>query len=497
MGRPSNPDPDRGGERHNCGPLVTSTNRTWVLSPGVLYIQKAVLMKISEGVLMRNACLILLMLLSLGVGTAMAGPCPPGPPASRADGTVAGIAVPGGTQYYFTDALLAGFDCFEQLSAWFPSYIHSTNSVNPAHEVVDMAYAVEGTATFFNVVVPTSGNYTLTVRYAFASGLFPGVTDRPEGIKVNGVVITNDMHFPITGNFETFENSSIVVPLNAGKNTVQMFNIASASVSRADTLTITAGGSSTCGGVPTAPGSLSALTVSGNQINLNWSSSAAPSGCTVGSYSVFRSTTSGFTPSGSNQIASGITGTTYDDATPLCNTTYHYVVEALDSAGSSAGSTQATATTSACPVTTGVQINSGGPAVAPFIADTDFAGGGTINHANVINLSGITNPAPMAVYQSARVGNFSYTVSGFTPGSSHTVRLHFAETFFKTTGSRTFNVSINGTAVLTNFDVVATAGTINKAVIEQFTEPASSTGNYVITFTSVINQSLLSGLEIQ
>jgi hypothetical protein len=410
---------------------------------------------------------------------------------------VAGVAVPGGTQYYFTDALLAGFDCFEQLSAWFPSYIHSTNSVNPAHEVVDMAYAVEGSATFFNVVVPTSGNYTLTVRYAFASGLFPGVTDRPEGIKVNGVVITNDMHFPITGNFETFENSSIVVPLNAGKNTVEMFNIASASISRADTLTITAGGSSACVGVPTAPGSLSASTASANQINLNWSPSTAPAGCTIGSYSVFRSTTAGFAPSGSNQIASGLASTSYDDPKAVCNTTYYYLVEALDAAGSSAGSTQAMATTSACPVTSGVQINCGGPAAAPFIADADFAGGGTINHTNTINLSGVTNPAPMAVYQTARTGNFSYTLSGFNPSSSHTVRLHFAETYFKTTGSRTFNVSINGVTVLTNFDVLATAGTINKAVIEQFTEPASSSGDYVITFTSVINQSLVSGIEVQ
>ena len=446
---------------------------------------------------MKHALCLFAILLVFSVGTAMAGSCPPGPPTSRADGTAAGVAVPGGTQYYFEYALLANFDCFEQLSSWFPSYFTSSNAIAPNHVVVDMAYAASATATWFNVVVPTSGNYTLTVRYAYASGLFPGVNDRPEGISVNGVVITNDMHFPITGNFETYENSSIVVPLNAGKNTVQIFNIASASISRADALTITAGGSTSCTGVPSAPGGLSATTASSTQINLSWTASTAPSGCSVSSYSVYRSTTSGFTPSSSNLIASGITGTTFDDTTAVCNTTYHYVVEAFDANGASAPSTQANATTSACPTTTSIQINSGGPAVSPFVADEDFSGGSTINHANTIDLSGVTNPAPLAVYQTARVGNFSYTISGFNPGSSHTVRLHFAETYFSTAGSRTFNVSINGTQVLTNFDVFATAGAQNKAVIEQFSEPASSTGNYVIAFSSVVNQSLISGIEIQ
>lgn len=446
---------------------------------------------------MKRAAPLLAILLFLGIGTAMGGTCPPGPPTSRGDGTIAGVAVSGGSQYYFKDALLANFDCFEQLSSWFPSYFTSSNSISPTHGVVDMAYAASATATWFNVVVPTTGNYTLTVRYAYASGLFPGVTDRPEGISVNGVVITSDMHFPITGNFETFENSSITVPLNAGKNTVQMFNIASASISRADALTITAGGSSTCGGVPSAPSGLSATVASSTQINLNWTASTAPAGCSVSSYSVFRSTTAGFTPSSSNQIASAVTSTIFDDTAAVCATKYYYAVEALDSDGASAASTQASATTSACPTTSSIQINSGGPAVAPFIADADFSGGGTISHANTINLSGVTNPAPMAVYQTARTGNFSYTIPNFSPGSSHTVRLHFAETFFTTTGSRTFNVSINGTTVLTNFDIVAAAGVGNKAVIEQFTEPASSTGNYVITFTSVVNQSLISGIEIQ
>ncbi len=228
---------------------------------------------------------------------------------------VAGVPVAGGMQYYFKDALLGGFDCFEQLGAWFPSYFTSSSSISPNHELVDMAYAAQGTATFLNVVVPASGNYTLTFRYAYASGLFPGVTDRPEGIMVNGVVVSNNLHFPITGSFTTFQNSSLVVPLNAGKNTIQMLNIASASIARADAMTVLPVGGISCGGVPSTPGGLNAQAVSTSQITLSWSGSIAPAGCTVGSYSVFRSTTAGFTPTGANQIATGLPTTMYDDTT--------------------------------------------------------------------------------------------------------------------------------------------------------------------------------------
>ena len=243
--------------------------------------------------------------------------------------------------------------------------------------------------------------------------------------------------------------------------------------------------------IPTAPSNLSATAVSGSQVNLSWTASTAS--CNVG-YSIFRSTTSGFTPSGANQIASGVFATTFSDTTAAPSTTYFYVVEGVDPAGSSGPSNQAPATTG--PAITNIAINAGGPAVSPFLADEDFNGGSTINHANTINTSGVTNPAPAAVYQTARVGNFTYTIPGFGGGSTQTVRLHFAETFFTTAGSRTFNVSINGTQVLTNFDIFATAGAQNKAVIEEFNEPANSSGQYVITFTSVVNQSLVSGIEI-
>ena len=251
--------------------------------------------------------------------------------------------------------------------------------------------------------------------------------------------------------------------------------------------------SATSCGAPSAPANLSAIAVSSSRINLSWN--AAQASCPI-SYSVFRSTVNGFTPSTINQISSGLTSTSIPDTGLAASTTYYYRVEAVDSAGPSAASSQASATTSASTCAS-ICIDSGSTtAVAPFLADIDFTGGTTIDHANTIDLSKVTDPAPMDVYQNARTDNFTYTISGFTAGSSHTVRLHFAETYFATTGSRTFNVTINGTQVLTDFDILKAAGGKNVANIQQFTVNANSSGQFVITFTSVANNSLISGIEI-
>ncbi len=87
---------------------------------------------------------------------------------------------------------------------------------------------------------------------------------------------------------------------------------------------------------------------------------------------------------------------------------------------------------------------------------------------------------------------------------SYTVRLHFAEIYWGTpnsgntggAGSRTFNVSINGTPALTNFDIYATAGGANKAIVEPFTTTANGSGQITISYTTVKDNAKSSGIEI-
>ncbi len=145
-----------------------------------------------------------------------------------------------------------------------------------------------------------------------------------------------------------------------------------------------------------------------------------------------------------------------------------------------------------------VQINAGGPAVAPFIADTDFTGGmAGASTSNTITTTGVTNPAPQAVYQTNHVGpSFSYTIPNLASGAAYTVRLHFAETYWTQAGQRTFNVSINSQSVLSKFDIVATAGGANKAVVKEFTATAGGSGTITIQFTSVVDQAQINGIEV-
>ncbi len=129
------------------------------------------------------------------------------------------------------------------------------------------------------------------------------------------------------------------------------------------------------------------------------------------------------------------------------------------------------------------RINCGGGDAAPFAADQYASIGSTASTGSVIDSSGVSNPAPQAVYQSVRYGNFSYVLPNLTPGASYTVRLHFCENYWTQAGGRSFNVAINGSPVLTNFDIFAAAGGQFKAVAKQFNAAADASGQITVGFS--------------
>jgi len=236
---------------------------------------------------------------------------------------------------------------------------------------------------------------------------------------------------------------------------------------------------------PTAPTGVNGI-LGNNQVTINWTS---VTGAT--SYNVKRSLVSGgpYTTITSPATNSGT------DTGVSSGTTYYYVVSAVNTGGESANSGEVGVNVIPPPL---FAVNCGnGGAVGQFAADADFTGGSTGNVGATITTTGLVNPAPQAVYQSYRLSMTNYTIPGFTPGASYVVRLHFAETFWSGTGSRTFNVVINSGTVLTGFDINATAGGKNIATIQQFTLPADSNGQFVVVFQKVKDNPVINGIEIR
>jgi hypothetical protein len=145
------------------------------------------------------------------------------------------------------------------------------------------------------------------------------------------------------------------------------------------------------------------------------------------------------------------------------------------------GSKTATLTVNPVPAFTPVRINSGGPAYTdsqgqPWKADTGYTGGSPYSVTNTIS-----NTSDPTLYKTSRYGaSFSYAISA--PAGTYSVTLKFAEPVWSAAGKRVFNVTINGTTVLSKFDIFAAAGAEFKAIDETFT--VTSSGTITIKFTA-------------
>jgi hypothetical protein len=128
-----------------------------------------------------------------------------------------------------------------------------------------------------------------------------------------------------------------------------------------------------------------------------------------------------------------------------------------------------------------ILVNAGGPAYTDsqaqvWSADKNFSGGSAASTTHAI-----ANTADPKLYQTERYGNFTYQFT--VPNGTYNIALKFAEFYWTGVGKRIFNVAINGTPVLTNFDIIAAVGAPYTAIDKTFAT-VTSTGTVTIQFTS-------------
>src|ERR1700677_3912625 len=139
-----------------------------------------------------------------------------------------------------------------------------------------------------------------------------------------------------------------------------------------------------------------------------------------------------------------------------------------------------------------VLVYGSGSAGSGFTADNYYSGGsegtntsgsnGFIDFANTA-----ANPIQPNNWNTFRYGASTYVIPDLTAGDSYQVRLYFLDWQNTQTGQRVFNVDINGTAVLSNFDIVQAAGNAGGdgtyiGCEENFNETADANGDVTIAF---------------
>ena len=142
------------------------------------------------------------------------------------------------------------------------------------------------------------------------------------------------------------------------------------------------------------------------------------------------------------------------------------------------------------PVESGMVINTGGDAIADLGAmkDTYFKNGRTYKTS-----ASILNTTKDAIYQSERYGNpVNYSVP--LPNGQHTVKLHFAEIYFSSSGKRVFDVYIENNLVLDNLDIFSEVGK-NYALVKEFQVDVAD-GTLNIDFNAIADNAKISAIEI-
>ena len=126
-----------------------------------------------------------------------------------------------------------------------------------------------------------------------------------------------------------------------------------------------------------------------------------------------------------------------------------------------------------------------------YAADTNYSGGKTSS-----TTAAITGTADPSLYQTYRWANFQGGFSYNVPlaNGNYIVTLKFAENYWSAAGKRAFNVSMQGTQVITNLDIYAKVG--KNAAYDVSVPVSVSNGTLNIKFTTVVDNAQVNAILI-
>ena len=151
-----------------------------------------------------------------------------------------------------------------------------------------------------------------------------------------------------------------------------------------------------------------------------------------------------------------------------------------------------------------VLLNSGGATVDNWLGDTRYLETFLFNRslAGSVDLGGVTDSAPASVYQTYidatnGVGNrISYLLP--VPNGTYTLRLHFVDPTSSTAvGGRVFDILVQGSVAVDDYDIVASAGGPLIATVQEIPVTVSgSSGLRIDLVNETSTVAVLSGIEL-
>ncbi|MCP3913855.1 MAG: hypothetical protein GY713_23295, partial [Actinomycetia bacterium] len=148
-------------------------------------------------------------------------------------------------------------------------------------------------------------------------------------------------------------------------------------------------------------------------------------------------------------------------------------------------------------------INAGGGGLSgegSWLSDRYRSTGTTRSDTEVVDTSGVTDPAPSALYQTRGeatwgVGNrLSYALP--VEDGDYIVRLHFAE-YAYAANQRLFDIELNGVLAQSGYDIWSEAGGNDRAVVAGFTVTASGGEGIALNLVNITSvAAILGGIEV-